>query len=364
ESSPAGAVLPGMRAFRRDRRPGPSARRLPAAARGARALSPRAPARGARGALQFFPPALEGDGPRDRTPPGRRWPRILVPPARAALRAPGPAGAGHRHPAGRRSRRAAQGHDRQPAVSRQGRLHDRHRAGRGPAGTPRGAPGNGGGSRARAGGRAPSPACLAGRPARRPVPAAAGAARRLSSALAESALAGPVPGRRATAPQATAVAAARAVAAPGTRCGTRRSADPGLRSRAHRDGLVGRRGRGPRLFRRRGRGGRGALDLSRPRAARLVPARIVRLMTRPLPAYAELHALSNFTFLRGASHPEELVLAAHELGYRALALTDECSVAGIVRAHAAAKDTGLRLIVGTEIRLAAGPKLVVLAQSR
>ncbi|HLT89870.1 MAG TPA: error-prone DNA polymerase [Woeseiaceae bacterium] len=87
-------------------------------------------------------------------------------------------------------------------------------------------------------------------------------------------------------------------------------------------------------------------------------------MTRPLPAYAELHALSNFTFLRGASHPEELVLAAHELGYRALALTDECSVAGIVRAHAAAKDTGLRLIVGTEIRLAAGPKLVVLAQSR
>ena len=48
------------------------------------------------------------------------------------------------------------------------------------------------------------------------------------------------------------------------------------------------------------------------------------------PGYAELHALSNFTFLRGASHPEELVTTAAALGYRALALTDECSVAGIV----------------------------------
>ena len=47
--------------------------------------------------------------------------------------------------------------------------------------------------------------------------------------------------------------------------------------------------------------------------------------------YAELHALSNFTFLRGASHPEELVTTAAALGYRALELTDECSVAGIVR---------------------------------
>ena len=47
--------------------------------------------------------------------------------------------------------------------------------------------------------------------------------------------------------------------------------------------------------------------------------------------YAELHCLSNFTFLRGASHPGELVQRASELGYRALALTDECSVAGVVR---------------------------------
>jgi len=49
------------------------------------------------------------------------------------------------------------------------------------------------------------------------------------------------------------------------------------------------------------------------------------------PAYAELHCLSNFTFLRGASHPHELVHQAIALGYRALALTDECSVAGVVR---------------------------------
>ena len=46
------------------------------------------------------------------------------------------------------------------------------------------------------------------------------------------------------------------------------------------------------------------------------------------PAYAELHCLSNFTFLRGASHPHELVEQADALGYSALAITDECSVAG------------------------------------
>ncbi|HEX2138552.1 MAG TPA: error-prone DNA polymerase [Woeseiaceae bacterium] len=80
--------------------------------------------------------------------------------------------------------------------------------------------------------------------------------------------------------------------------------------------------------------------------------------------YAELHALSNFTFLRGASHPEELVLMAAELGYEALAITDECSVSGIVRAHSSAQDCGLKLIVGTEVQLDGGPKLVVLARNR
>ncbi len=81
--------------------------------------------------------------------------------------------------------------------------------------------------------------------------------------------------------------------------------------------------------------------------------------------YAELHTLSNFTFLRGASHPEELVQRAVEQGYSALALTDECSVSGVVRAHMAAKEAGLKkLIIGSEIQLVTGLKLVVLAQNR
>ena len=68
----------------------------------------------------------------------------------------------------------------------------------------------------------------------------------------------------------------------------------------------------------------------------------------PLPGYAELHCLSNFSFQRGASHPKELVARAAQLGYQALALTDECSVAGVVRAWEAAKECGLHLIVGSE----------------
>ena len=87
-------------------------------------------------------------------------------------------------------------------------------------------------------------------------------------------------------------------------------------------------------------------------------------MHSTLPAYAELHCVSNFTFLRGASHPEELVKRAAELGYSALAITDECSLAGVVRAHVAAKDCGLPLIVGAEVRLEDGPRLVLLAADR
>ena len=55
-----------------------------------------------------------------------------------------------------------------------------------------------------------------------------------------------------------------------------------------------------------------------------------------LPDYAELHCRSNYSFLTGASHPEELVVRAHALGYAALAVTDECSLGGVVRAHAEA----------------------------
>ncbi len=68
-------------------------------------------------------------------------------------------------------------------------------------------------------------------------------------------------------------------------------------------------------------------------------------------AYVELHCLSNFTFLRGASRAEELVERAVQLGYSALAITDECSLAGVVRAHVAAKEHNLQFIIGTEILL-------------
>ncbi|WP_043009047.1 error-prone DNA polymerase [Comamonas testosteroni] len=67
-----------------------------------------------------------------------------------------------------------------------------------------------------------------------------------------------------------------------------------------------------------------------------------------LPAYAELHCMSNFTFLRGASEAEELVSRAKQLGYSALAITDECSMAGVVRAHVAAKQAGLPLLIGAQ----------------
>lgn len=87
------------------------------------------------------------------------------------------------------------------------------------------------------------------------------------------------------------------------------------------------------------------------------------------PAYAELHCISNFSFLRGASFPEELVNRALELGYQALAITDECSVAGIVRAYAALKSAGeaaahFKLLVGTELRCQDGLRLVLLACNR
>jgi error-prone DNA polymerase len=91
-----------------------------------------------------------------------------------------------------------------------------------------------------------------------------------------------------------------------------------------------------------------------------------------LPRYAELHCRSNFSFLTGASHPEELVLRAVELGYDALAITDECSLAGVVRAHVEAKAQGLHLLIGSEMQLvlpeseggAPHARLVLLAQSR
>ncbi|MCD2513359.1 error-prone DNA polymerase [Comamonas endophytica] len=92
-------------------------------------------------------------------------------------------------------------------------------------------------------------------------------------------------------------------------------------------------------------------------------------MDHALPAYAELRCISNFTFLRGASQPDELVKRAKALGYGALALTDECSLAGIVRAHVAAKQEGIALLVGAQFCIQPRSEdeapftLVVLAQN-
>lgn len=79
--------------------------------------------------------------------------------------------------------------------------------------------------------------------------------------------------------------------------------------------------------------------------------------------YAELHCLSNFSFQRGASSALELFQRAKKQGYQALAITDECTLSGIVRAWQAARSVDLPLIIGNEIRIENGPKLVLLVEN-
>jgi error-prone DNA polymerase len=81
-------------------------------------------------------------------------------------------------------------------------------------------------------------------------------------------------------------------------------------------------------------------------------------------AYAELEVSTNFSFLRGASHPDELVYQAATLGYRAAGVTDRHTLAGMVRAHAAAKGCGLKLLVGTRLVFEDAPELLVWAPDR
>src|SRR5262245_64948971 len=76
-------------------------------------------------------------------------------------------------------------------------------------------------------------------------------------------------------------------------------------------------------------------------------------------AYAELHCRTNFSFLEGASHPHELVERAAELGYAALSVTDRESVAGVVRAHVAAKEAGLKLVIGAAVNPIDGPPMLL-----
>ncbi|HEX4796958.1 MAG TPA: error-prone DNA polymerase [Humisphaera sp.] len=81
-------------------------------------------------------------------------------------------------------------------------------------------------------------------------------------------------------------------------------------------------------------------------------------------AYAELDVKSNYSFLRGASHPDELVYRAAELGYRAIGVTDFNSLAGVVRAHQAAKEAQIKLLVGARLRFSDAPDLLVWAPDR
>jgi error-prone DNA polymerase len=80
--------------------------------------------------------------------------------------------------------------------------------------------------------------------------------------------------------------------------------------------------------------------------------------------HAALHCLTNYSFLKGASHPEEMVHQAAELGYTALAITDECSMAGVVKAHIAAKSRQIKLIIGSLLTLDQDTNLILLAKDR
>jgi len=81
-------------------------------------------------------------------------------------------------------------------------------------------------------------------------------------------------------------------------------------------------------------------------------------------AYAELQVTSNFTFLRGASHPHELVATAAALGQQAIAITDHNSLAGVVRAHTTAKSLSIKLLIGARLDFIDGPSLLCLPTNR
>ncbi|RUO71507.1 error-prone DNA polymerase [Pseudidiomarina salinarum] len=83
-----------------------------------------------------------------------------------------------------------------------------------------------------------------------------------------------------------------------------------------------------------------------------------------MPAPVALHCLSNYSFLRGGSHPHELIAQAQQLGYQALAITDECSMAGVVKAYLAARDSSLKLLIGSEFKVPELGTVILLATNR
>jgi error-prone DNA polymerase len=104
-------------------------------------------------------------------------------------------------------------------------------------------------------------------------------------------------------------------------------------------------------------------EASNPKHRPVVPPSTLARGTSSCP-YAELDVTTNFSFLRGASHPDELVYRAAELGYTAIAVTDLNSVAGVVRAHQAAKEAGIKLCVGARLRFVDAPDVLVWVENR
>jgi error-prone DNA polymerase len=94
------------------------------------------------------------------------------------------------------------------------------------------------------------------------------------------------------------------------------------------------------------------------------PARDLPPVASPPVRYVELHCKTNFSFLEGASHPQELVTEAARLGYAGISVTDRNSLAGAVRAHIAAKEVGLKLVVGAEITLVDARPVLLWAMNR
>ena len=101
-----------------------------------------------------------------------------------------------------------------------------------------------------------------------------------------------------------------------------------------------------------------------PLKRRPLPTQPRLTIAPPIARYAELHCKTNFSFLEGASHADELVVRAKELGYTALAVTDRNSLAGVVRAHVAAKSAQLKLLIGAEVTPSDAPPLVLWAPDR
>ena len=94
------------------------------------------------------------------------------------------------------------------------------------------------------------------------------------------------------------------------------------------------------------------------------PLRDLPAVATPSVRYVELHCKTNFSFLEGASHPSELVAQAHRLGYAGMAVTDRNSLAGAVRTHVAAKEAGLKLVIGAEVTMVDSSPVLLWAMNR